>query len=72
MAPVADERALGALAAGVARLADREKTPEGFIRSASETLARLLWIEGVGYHWRTPAGLSARRRPTLSRSTMVI
>jgi signal transduction histidine kinase len=40
-----------------ARLADREKTPEGFIRSASETLARLLWLKGVGYYMANAGGI---------------
>ncbi|MGH8576832.1 MAG: sensor histidine kinase [Gammaproteobacteria bacterium] len=43
--------------AELARLAEREKTPEGFIRSASETLARLLWLNGVGYHVANAGGV---------------
>ncbi|MGH9893140.1 MAG: sensor histidine kinase, partial [bacterium] len=43
--------------AELARLADREKTPEGFIRSASETLARLPWLEGVSYHVANAGGV---------------
>jgi hypothetical protein len=60
MGTVADERALGRWLAELARLADREKTPEGFIRSASETLVRLLWLKGVGYHVANAGGSSAR------------
>jgi signal transduction histidine kinase len=33
----------------LARLAEREKTPEDFIASASETLARLPWVQGVRF-----------------------
>jgi hypothetical protein len=43
--------------AELARLADREKTPGGFIRSAAETLARLLWLKGVGYHMANAGGV---------------
>lgn len=43
--------------AELARLADREKTPEGFIRSASETLARLPWLEGASYHVANAGGV---------------
>ncbi|MGH8478733.1 MAG: sensor histidine kinase [Gammaproteobacteria bacterium] len=43
--------------AELARLAGREKTPEGFIRSASETLARLPWLQGVGYRVAKAGGV---------------
>jgi signal transduction histidine kinase len=33
----------------LARLAEREKTPEAFIRSAAEMLARLPWLQGVRF-----------------------